>query len=120
MTFKLPVDPALLGLRLSGDIGGITLYQTKRGKTVAYPAASPKQPPSIHQLHRRNRWSNAVFNWTAAAESVRIDYEACTLRLSLPATGHNLWMHLSFAQDPLALAAFNHASGLHLPMPPPV
>jgi hypothetical protein len=120
MEFDLPFDPALLGFRLSGDLGGVTLYQTKKGKTVAYPAAPPKSPPSNAQLAHRLRFGTAARNWKFATEATRLDYESCSLRLSLPATGHNMWIFLSFTQDRGALQTFNHQSGLNLPMPPPV
>jgi hypothetical protein len=120
MAFDLPFDPAFLGGRLSGDIGGITLYQTRKGKTVAYPASPPKSPPSDAQLSHRIRWRNASKNWTLAAPQNRLDYEATSLRLSLPATGHNLWMHLSFTQSQPVLNVYNAQTGFTLPMPPPV
>lgn len=120
MAMDLPFDPALLGFRLSGDLGGVTLYQTKRGKTVAYPAAPPKSPPTNPQLAHRLRFANAARNWSSTAPHVRQDYEYCSMVLSLPATGLNLWMFLSFTQDAGALATFNHQARLNLPMPPPV
>jgi hypothetical protein len=33
-------------LGVSGDIGGMTFYNSAQGKVIAFPAAPPKEPPS--------------------------------------------------------------------------
>lgn len=116
----LPFPPSLLGLRVSGDLAEMTFFQTRRGKTVCYPATSPKEPPTTLQSAVRSRFAAAVTNWKNATPQTRLDYEQISLKASLCATGHNLWQHLSFTQDQAELNSLCRQTGIETSLPPAV
>jgi hypothetical protein len=90
----ISLPPSLIALRISGDLDGLTYYTTKRGRTVAYPAAPARKPPSPAQTVCRDRWSKAAQDWHALTVDERATYERASLALSLCMTGYNLWIHL--------------------------
>ncbi len=116
----LPFPGALLGFRVSGDMAGLTYFQTRRRKLVAYPATSPKEPPTPAQQIQRARFRQAVAAWVAAPITTKRAYESVSLAASLCATGHDLWVHLSFTQNASEILDLEHRTGIPLPMPPAV
>lgn len=115
-----PLDPSLLGMHTSGDLGPLTIYQTKRGKIVAFPKAPPKCPPTPAQNTQRYRFRTAIANWKLLSDSQRLSYEQVTLRLSLCMTGLNLWIHVSIVHDFNLLDTLQHQTGIFLSKPPGV
>ena len=87
-----------LGVDLSGDLGDWTIYRTRRGKIVFFPRSPPKEPASPKQIAQRLRFSTSMANWVATSATVKSQWEQVTLRLSVCATGHNLY--LSCAMNP--------------------
>lgn len=116
----LPFPPSLLGLRVSGDIAGYTIYQTRRGQTIFYPASPPKEPATQNQLAQRARWRAAAQSWKAASQATRADYERISIAASLCATGYDLWVHMACLQRAAELASLIRITGITIPMPPPV
>lgn len=110
----------LLGLNISGDIGGYTMYQDRWRRLEVYPRSPPEVPCSAAQRRRRYQFAVAVQNWRDASEAVRQAYERASLKASLMATGHNLWIRESFRQDAGELATLEAHTGEVLPLPPAV
>lgn len=117
---KTPEWLQCLALYVSGDLGDLTLYTTKRGLIVAFPRTSPDKPPSAAQVLQRNRFRAAVLSWQASTPTDRSNYEAVTQRLKLPLTGQNLWLHFAFTHDDAARNTLQRQSGLNLTKPPEV
>jgi hypothetical protein len=112
--------PDLLGLNVSGDLGAYTLYTNRNRKLVVYPRSPPQVPATPQQLAQRARFAAAIANWTAAPAATKYAYEAITLRLSIPMTGLNLWIALSFRNDQQLLDTLTRQSAIYAPLPDPV
>ena len=118
MAFSIPWQ--FLGLNVSGDLGAFTCYTDRFGKKVWYPKAPPETPETPGQRRQRDRFAEAVANWSEADQATRDAYEAVSLAASLMMTGHNLWISLSFSQDAAALNTLCHQTNIAIDLPPPV
>ncbi len=110
----------MLGLIVSGDIDGLSIYTDRHGRKIAYPKAPPEKPASPLQTWQRTRFKNAMSNWRNATQAQREDYEQVSLLASLAMTGLNLWLHFSLKGRPPALATLSRQTGITLTMPPTV
>ena len=88
-----------MGLVISGDVGGLTVYTDRLGRKIGFPKAPPKEPPSVCQIVERNRFRDAMLNWVAISDDDKKAYEQITMRLSLMMNGHNLWVSISMIHD---------------------
>lgn len=104
----------MLGLHVAGDLGAVTLYQTKRGKIVAFPRTKPDKKPSASQNLQRYRFMRAMHTWQALTDDQQEEYERTTNVLSLCATGANLWIHLCLTHDISYWLTLQHQSGIPL------
>jgi hypothetical protein len=111
------LSPSVLALRISGDMGGLTYYTSKRGRTVAFPAAPPTKPASVLQLKCRQRFAWAVQAWTLLSASEKASYEACSLALKMCMTGHDIWVSLCMKRDLDLWHTLQHQSGIPLVKP---
>lgn len=111
---------SIIGLMVSGDIDGITIYTDRHGRKVNYKKAPPEKPASVLQAAQRGRFRDAMTNWKAAGEAVQVDWENASLRSSLCMTGLNLWLHFSLKGSAEGLATFSHQTAIALNMPPVV
>jgi hypothetical protein len=108
---------ALWGWRPQGDLAGYTFYTTRRGATIFYPQAPPKDPPSAIQKIYRDRIRAAAKTWQALPPAQRVAYERATKKLALRITGYNLWCYVSLTRDTAALTTIATQSGLSLTPP---
>lgn len=109
--------PSLLGLRVSGDVAGCTVYTDRYGRNIWYKAAVPQKAPSPAQTIQRSRLSQAMSFWSALTRSERDDYRAACDLLSLCMLGHNLYIILTMLPtDDLWLTLVNQ-TGLPLALP---
>lgn len=116
----LGIHPDMLGLRVSGDLGEMTMYTTRHLRMVIYPKSPPQMPATPGQVRHRTRWAIAVENWKALPDYTRDEWERVSIEASLMMTGHNLWMHFSFSQDQESLASLNRQANASLSLPPPL
>lgn len=112
------LDPSLLGMHIAGDLGPLTLYQTKRGKVVAFPRAPPKSPPTAAQQLQRFRFRRTVETWHDLSDLQRDSYQQAVNACSLCMTGMNLWIHFCLCWNPAFFATVQRQAGLSL-FPPP-
>jgi len=110
--------PSLLGLRVSGDVGGVTYYTDRDGNNIAFPQDPPKVPRSILQAKQRIRWAATSRAWDEEPAHVRRAYTLAAARLSLQMGGRNLYFSLAFRQDEGLRQTLERQSGQTLPMPP--
>ncbi|KKM79862.1 hypothetical protein LCGC14_1345700 [marine sediment metagenome] len=116
----LGVPASMLGLIVSGDIDGLSIYTDRHGRKIAYPKSPPTKPPSPLQVFQRTRFKNAMSNWRNATQNTRRNYENVSLLTSLAMTGLNLWLHFSLKGRPAALSTLSRQAGITLTMPPSV
>lgn len=109
---------SLLGFGLSGDLGDLTFYTTRRGKCVAFPRTKPSKPPSPAQNTQRHRFRLAMAAWWDLTPAQRANYERVVHRLSICMTGINLWIHYCLCFDSGNFATLQSQAGLSLTMPP--
>jgi len=114
------VPASILGLIVSGDINGMSVYTDRHGRKIAYEKAPPTKPPSVLQALQRERFKAAMANWKAATTAIKIDWENVSLATSLCMTGLNMWLHFSLKGTTEGLSAFSRQSGITLTMPPVV
>ena len=56
----LAIDPHLLGIVVSGDLDGMTIYTDRYGRKTAFQKAPPTSPPTEVQQYQRDRFSEAM------------------------------------------------------------
>lgn len=118
MAFGVPLS--VIGLVVSGDLAGMTIYTDRYMRKVWFPQAPPCEPPSPMQVKQRARFAEAMANWNALTDQVKADWEQITLRASLIMTGHNLWVRVSLRGEFKLLATLQRQTGISVANPPNV
>jgi len=109
-----PFDPSLLALKISGDCGGITYYQNKNHKTVAYPAAPALRPPSPLQQINRARFALGMQAWRMLTMRERAEYHSACDRLGLCMWGANLFLLMALSDPSVLHRTISHQTGTAL------
>lgn len=91
----LGVPASILGLIVSGDCSGETIYTDRHGRKVHYPVAPPKEPPTDFQIAHRARFRAAQQQYMALSPADRQKWEQIALRANLCLTGQNLLIHVA-------------------------
>ena len=104
-----------LGIWVSGDVGDVTIYTDRFGRKVAFPKSPPKEPPSVQQIHQRNRFATAQNNWRQLTDDEKQQLETATLRGALVMTGQNLFISVALKNDNLALQTLAKQTNTTLP-----
>lgn len=108
----------LMGLQVSGDLGGVTIYTDRFGKKVAFPKEPPKTEPSPEQAALRNRFRESQEDYMAMSDQVKLDYENLARRTNIPMTGQNLWISVAMKNNISGLETLERQSGISVPHPP--
>lgn len=87
-----------LGLNPTGDLGPLTAYTSRRHGTVWFPKAPPTTPPSLKQLHQRDRFRLAAEAWKEQTDETRNRWHAACRRAGLYVHGYNLWVWFHLTQ----------------------
>lgn len=114
----LGVPPNALGLIVSGDVAGYTIYTDMKGRKVAFPQAPPKEPPSPMQISHRARFRLAQAAWAALTIAQKTALELCTQRTSLAMTGQNLYIAIALKAHPDLVSTLERQTDLSLPAIP--
>ena len=114
------IPPQLIGMTVSGDMNGETFYTNRFGRTVVYPHAPPKCPPTLAQIAQRYRFVMAIRTWQARPAYLQNQYIDVARRTGIRFTGLNLWISLSFSQDRGLINTLFNQTGIMLGMPPSV
>lgn len=91
----LGIPASAIGLIVSGDVDGLTIYTDRYGRKVVYPKAPPKEPPTQPQIDLRARFRAAQAQYMALSLADRYDWELLSLRSNLCMTGQNLLIHVA-------------------------
>lgn len=116
MAWSIPWN--LIGIEVSGDIGGLTIYTNRFGKKVAYPKSPPKKSPSPRQIVARDNFRTAQAAWSILQAEEKTNLEDATKKLSAPLTGQNLFVSAVIRQSNNDLVTFENQSGINLPRIP--
>lgn len=115
MAWSIPWD--LIGLQVSGDVGGFSIYTDRFGKKVVYPKAPPEKPPSAEQTHLRSRFATAQADWMSQTAEVKADLEEMCRKANVPMTGQNLWISVALKNDASAMLTLQRQTGIVTPIP---
>lgn len=115
MAYTVPAD--LLGLVVSGDLGGMTIYTDRFGKKVYYPKAPPTKPPSPLQVIQRGRFRLAQADYMQLPSADKRAFELLAQRASLCLTGQNLFIHVALDHDYVFLDTLQHQWKVNVPDP---
>jgi len=107
-----------LGLEISGDLGDVTMWRTRRGKIVCYPRTVPGKVPSIAQQNHRQHFRESVARWMLLTNCEKQHYEDASRKCSLPMTGHDLWIRWTFAGTIAEAQTIERLAGVKLVYPP--
>jgi len=100
-----------LGIRAQGDIAGMTVYRTKRGKQVIFPKTRPKAPPGPLALRNQNRFRLAAAAWAAIGLAGRLRWKKAALRGHLGITGYNLFISWQMMKDRATIETIERLTG---------
>lgn len=89
------IPASALGLIVSGDLDGVTIYTDRFGRKILYPKAPPKEPPTELQVYMRTRFRAAQAQYMALSAPDRALWELLACRANLCMTGQNLLIHIA-------------------------
>ncbi len=116
----LGIPPNIIGLLVSGDIDGLTIYTDRHNRKVAYPKRPPKEPPTQMQVDVRNRFGSAQAEYMGLTPSEKADYEFLTKAVGLCMTGQNLFIHVAMKRTQATLDTLQQQTGISVIAPTPV
>ena len=116
----LGIPASILGLIVSGDVGGETIYTDRHGRKVAYPKAPPKEPPTEFQVYYRGRFRTAQQAYMVLTVLQKSQYEDLTKAAGLCMTGQNLWIHVALKHTFGLLTTLQAQTGVTVTLPDPV
>lgn len=106
---------ALLGMNVSGDIAGMTIYTDRYARKNWFVNAPPNKPRSAKQVWHSQRFAAAVLTWKGLSDADKATLELATRRTSLCATGQNLWVSCVLRGADGVYATVGRQAGLALP-----
>ena len=106
-----PPFASFLGWKCTGDIGGITAYTRRNGRTVWFKKSPPLRPPSYHQRVLRNRFRNIATTWQALTPDRRNAWIRSAHAAHLRIGGYALFVWYNFHPDRGTIATIERLSG---------
>lgn len=116
----LGVPASILGLIVSGDCSGETIYTDRHGRKVHFPVAPPKEPPTVYQVEIRNRFKAAQAEYMSLSAADKYQWEELARKTSLCMTGQNLLIHVAMKRTYDVLDTLMLQSGITVTPPTPV
>jgi len=116
----LGIPASVIGLIVSGDVDGITIYTDRYNRKVAYPKAPPKEPPTQMQVDVRNRFKSAQAEYMGLTPLQKEAYESLTKKANLCMTGQNLFIHVAMKLTYGTLTTLQEQTGVTVVPPSPV
>lgn len=114
----LGFPPNAIGIIVSGDVDGYTIYTDMLGRKVAFPQAPPKEPPSPMQVSHRARFASAQSAWAALTAPQKAILELATQLTSLAMTGQNLYIAIALKANPDLVPTLERQTDLTFPAIP--
>lgn len=116
----LGIPASAIGLIVSGDVDGITIYTDRHGRKIAYPKAPPKEPPSDAQVALRARFKAAQAQYMSWRQPKRDAWEDLARAANLCLTGQNLLIHVAMKHTYEFLETIMRQTGIRVYPPDPV
>lgn len=116
----LGIPASALGLIVSGDVDGLTIYTDRHGRKVAYPKAPPKEPPTQMQVDVRARFTAAQAEYMGLSVPEKHAYELLTKAVALCMTGQNLFISVAMKRTFGILETLQLQTGISVTPPTPV
>jgi hypothetical protein len=116
----LGIPASIIGLIVSGDVDGVTIYTDRHNRKVVFPKAPPKEPPTQMQVDVRNRFKAAQAEYMGLTAPQKHDYELLTKRAGLCLTGQNIFIHVAMKRTQGTLDTLQHQTGITVVSPTPV
>ncbi len=116
----LGIPASILGLIVSGDCSGETIYTDRHGRKIHFPVAPPKKPPTQMQIDIRARFTAAQAEYMTLSPIDREDWELLTKRASLCMTGQNLFISVAMRRTYGTLDTIVKQTGISVIPPTPV
>ena len=94
-TKAMPKEPPaglILGLQVTGDLGGITYVQNQQGRRTSYAKTYPSGTPSHLQEYRRKRFKKAVAAWQKLSKSDKKTLDQIADNLNACMSGYNIFI----------------------------
>lgn len=113
MPWTIPFN--LLGIWVSGDLGGLTIYTDRFGRKTAFPKAPPEKPPTQNQIDQRERFRVAQAAWSSLTTVEKQNLEDVVLKVSLCMTGQNLYMSAKMMDSTGLWKTLQQQTGITLP-----
>lgn len=104
-----------MGIWVSGDVGGLTIYTDRFGRKVPFPKSPPKEPASPRQVHQRERFRLAQAAWKSLSDDDKAQLELATNRGSVVMTGQNLFMSVALHNSQDGLDTLARQTDTNLP-----
>lgn len=115
MAQQWPDMIAFLGLTVTGDLGPLTIYTTRKNHIVFFPKSPPEKPPSPAQLVIRERWRRAAGQWKTLSIGDRQTWERIVQKAGMRITGYNFYISLFVHPDPGAKLTVENQTGETFP-----
>lgn len=106
-----PPFASLLGFNATGDLGGLTAYTSRKGRTVWFKKSPPLRPPSYHQRVMRNRFRTIATSWNALIPDRRSAWIRAARTARLRIGGYALYLWYQTTRDRAAIATVERLSG---------
>jgi len=88
-----------LGFAPTGDLGALTIYTAKNGKTVYFLKAPPLVPATLFQKRQRSRFRHVATLWWQLTPEKRNAWLQAAKTAGLYCTGYNLFLHWQLRRD---------------------
>jgi len=109
------IPASVLGLTVSGDLGGVTIYTDRYGQKTVYPFSPPKEPASPAQIRLRERFRQAHLAWRSLTAADKRNLEIAVNLASLCMTGQNVYISACLTNRAASLATLAAQTGIPLP-----
>ena len=103
-----------LGLRIQGDIDGITCWRRPNGAIMWYLQAPPKKPPSALQILQRAKWRTFLDDWNAFPAATRQAWLELATAAHLRIHGLNLYIWWRSTFDDPAIRTLERQTGINV------
>ena len=100
-----------IGMNPTGDLGPLTAYTSVQHGTVWFLKSPPTKPPSVLQLHQRDRFRFAAQAWRALDEETRQTWHAACRACYLIVHGYTLFVYWQLTRQRATIRTIELQSG---------
>lgn len=101
-----------LGFRLSGDLGGFTMYTYCRKRPVFFVKSPPLTPPTSRQISQRNQFRLVGYLWRSIGPEKRALWTDLAKAAKLRILGYQLFLHWTLRNDKPTILTLVRLTGI--------